>query len=213
MQENGVVMGFGAKIKVETPKVDVPKVDDVTAAAKGAVTGAIDTAKDTVSATIDKAKDAASGVVGTVTKKIAAVREALPSLTTVAGAIADIAVSFTGAIDDLVLEPHFQLDANASFGETRFEKGPIRIRVDLTPEEGKSCTDMLQLFADSGGYDQKQRIRDFSDSNSQTVIVLFENAPMDKKYSLKVISQQGESRLLFSNVSYGDLRKTKQRFV
>ncbi len=220
-------MGFGLNVKVEVPKVEVPKVD-VAAAAKsaasaatGAVSGAVDSAKSAVNSAVDSAKGAVNDAVGTVTGAVNsavdaatdAVESVKASLSTVAGAIAEVAVSFTGAIEDFVLEPHLQLDANASFGKTKFEKGPIWIRVEHTPAEAKNNTDTLHIFSASGTYDKKMKVANYTDDNGKTVVLLFEEAPMDETYSLEVIRSDGGKRNIFRSVPYGDLRKTKQRFV
>ncbi len=206
-------MGFGIKIKVEAPKVEVPKVDvakavsGATAAAMGAVSGAIDSAKDAVNGAVDSVTGAVNDAVGAATGAIAA-------LSSVAGAIADVAVSFTGSIVDFVLEPHLQLSANASWGDTHFEKGPIRIRVELTPEEASGNGDALHLFSNSGAFDERREIGKFSGDNGTTVVMQFEDAPMNETYSLEVIPEEGgPPRTIFTNIAYGDLRRTKQRFV
>ncbi|HMA65314.1 MAG TPA: hypothetical protein VKO63_08950 [Chitinispirillaceae bacterium] len=236
-------MGFGLNVKVEVPKVEVPKVEvpkvDVAAAAKnmtssvtGAVSGAIDSAKSTVNSAVDSAKSAVAGAVdsaksavagavdsaksavdGAVSAATDAVESAKASLATVAGAIAEVAVSFKGAIEDIVLEPHLSLDANASFGKTKFEKGPIWIRVEDNPAEAKTNTDTIHIFSGSGTYDKTQKVCDFTDNNEKTVVLLFEEAPMGERYSLEVIRADGGKKTIFSNITYGDLRKTKQRFV
>lgn len=225
-------MGFGLNVKVEVPKVEVPKVEvpkvDVAAAAKnvtssvtGAVSGAIDSAKSTVNSAVDSAKSAVAGAVdsaksavdGAVSAATDAVESAKASLATVAGAIAEVAVSFTGAIEDFVLEPHLQLDANASFGKTKFEKGPIWIRVEDTPAEAKANTDMIHIFSGSGDYDKTMKVSDFTKDNGKTVDLLFEEAPMGDTFSLEVLKDGGVKKTIFSKVSYGDLRRTKQRFV
>ena len=41
--------------------------------------------------------------------------------------------------------------------------------------------------------------------------VLFEEAPMDKEYSLEVIPASGSAHIIFKDVPYGDLRATKGR--
>lgn len=208
-------MGFGIKVdvpKVEVPKVEVPKVD-VAAVVSGA-TSAVDSAKAAVTGAVDSAKDAVSDAVGAVTGAVSgAVDAAKALLSTVAGAIADVAVNFTGSIEDFVLEPHFSLDANASFGKTKFEKGPIWIRVECTPEEAKANTDMMHVFSATEAYDKKLKVCDFTKDNGRTVDLLFEEAPMGEKYSLEVIKANGGKKIIFSNVAYGDLRRTKQRFV
>lgn len=220
-------MGFGLKVKVEAPKVEVPRVDvadaakSAASAATGAVSGAVDSAKSAINGAVDSAKSAVSGAVdsakgavdGAIATASSAVESVKASLSTVAGAIAEVAVSFTGAIEDIVLEPHLSLDANASFGNTKFEKGPIWIRVEHTPQEAKSMADSMHIFSASGAYDKTMKVADYTDDNGKTVVLLFEEAPMDETYSLEVIRSNGGKRSIFRNVPYGDLRKTKQRFV
>jgi uncharacterized protein YjbJ (UPF0337 family) len=216
-------MGFGMNVKVEVPKVEVPKVD-VAAAAKSAtsaVSGAVDSAKSAVNGAVDSAKGAVSDAVGAITGSVNSAVDAATdtvanvktSLSTVAGAIAEVSVSFTGAIDDIVLEPHLSLDANASFNKTKFEKGPIWIRVEHTPQKAKSLADTMHIFSASGAYDKTMKIADYTDDNGKSVVLLFEEAPMGETYSLEVIRSDGGKRCIFRNVPYGDLRKTKQRFV
>jgi hypothetical protein len=208
-------MGFGIDIKVDIPKVDAAStVNSAKGAVTGVVSGAVDSAKSAVTNTINSAKNTVSDTVVSVTDAVSgAVEAAKTSLSTVAGAITEVAVSFTGAIDDLVLEPHLLLDANANFGLTNFEKGPILIRVEHTPDEAKINTDTLHIFSESGAYDKTQKVSDFSDNNGKTVTLLFKEAPMNEKYSLEVIHADGGQKTIFTNIAYGDLRKTKQRFV
>jgi hypothetical protein len=205
-------MGFGLNIKVEAPKVETPKVDVAAAASQAAssVTGAVSGAMGAAMGAVSGAVGAVTGAVeGAVAGVAATASGAAAALSSVAGAIADVDVSFKGAAEDFVLEPHLQLDANASYGKTKFEKGPIWIRIELTPDEAKLCTDTLHLFSESGEYDAKQKISDYKDNNETTVVIVFEKAPMDEKYSLEIIPEGGEPRVVLSRVPYGDLFKTK----
>jgi len=223
-------MGFGIKVeapKVEAPKVEVPKVDvaasvnSAVSGVTGAVSGAVDSAKSAVNGAVDSAKSTVDGAVGAVTGAVSsavdtatsAVESIKESLSSVAGAIAEVAVSFTGAIEDIVLEPHLSLDANASWGDTKFEKGAIRIRVEHTPEEAKTSTDTLHVSSESGEYDKSMSLNQFVDDNGRTVLLVFDDAPMDKCYSLEVVHADGSRQVMFRDVPYGDLRNTKQRYV
>jgi hypothetical protein len=196
-------VGFGMKldVKVEVPKIEVPKVDVASA----------------VASTKDAIQGAVSGAVATATGAVAgaalAASSAASSLSTVAGAIADVAVAFTGAIEDIVLEPHLTLDANASYGDTKFEKGPICIRLDMPADEASTCQDVLHLFSDSRSFDERKAVSAFTDQRASTVVVRFENAPMNETFSLEVLPATGTPHLLFSSVPYGDLRKTRQRHL
>ncbi len=203
-------MGFGidVKVKVEVPKVEVPKVD-VGAAVAGVASAA--------TSAVSSATSAVSSAIGTVTAGVAAavdsVTSAAASLASVPGALAEVAVAFTGACVDLVLEPHLILDANASWGDTEFKKGPIWIRIDLTTAQAAEHQDTLHLYSATGAYDQSKRISDYVDSSATSVDVLFEDAPMEETFSLEVIHPQGERHVIFSGVSYGNLRKNKRRFL
>lgn len=207
-------MGFGISAsvpKVEVPKVPaapavpsvpaLPNVPDLAGAVKGAV-GAVAGAAGGVAA---GAKAAAGGALGAAAKAGA-------SLAGVAGALAEVAVSFEGASIDVAMEPHMVLDANAGFGETNFEKGPIWIRVDLAPDKAKENHETLHLRSDDGAYDEEKKIDAYSDETAETVDVLFEDAPMDKSYSLDVIDEDGVTHAMFAGIPYGDLRNTKNRF-
>jgi hypothetical protein len=198
-------MGFGIDVKVEVPKVEVPKVEVPKVDVGAAVTGAASAATGAVASAVGAATAGASAALGSATKAAA-------SLAGTAGALADVAVSFTGPCVDLVLEPHLVLDANASYADTGFEKGPVRIRIDLTAAEAAEHGDTLRLFSGTGSYDQSKRISDYVESTEATIVVRFEAAPMNETFSLQVIPAQGEPHLVFSGVPYGDLRKTKQRF-
>lgn len=220
-------MGFGLNVKVEVPKVEVPKVDvaaaakNVASAATGAVSGAVDSAKSAVNSAVDSAKGAVNDAVGTVTGAVNsavdaatdAVESVKASLSTVAGAIAEVAVSFTGAIEDFVLEPHLQLDANASYEETLFEKGPLWIRIEMTREEAGTSNDTIHIFSTSGAFDKKKLISDFADANESTVVLLFDDVPMNEKYSLELIEENGISTTLIDGVAYGDFFKSKGEFL
>jgi len=43
--------------------------------------------------------------------------------------------------------------------------------------------------------------------------VRFEGAPMNETFSLEVIPAAGTPMLLFAGVPYGDLRRTRQRYL
>jgi hypothetical protein len=205
-------MGFGVNIKVEVPKVEPAKVD--VAAATAGVTGA-------VSGAVDSATKAVTGAVGAVTEAVAGAAAVAAggaaALSSVAGALVDVDVSFKGEAADLVLEPHLQLEANASYEETEFEKGPIYILIDLTRDEAARATDVLHVFSASGSYDQQKRIcDDFHEDDTDTtrpddgsptpsLFVKFEEAPMSETYSLEVIQDDDKRYLVFQDVSYGNL--------
>ncbi len=206
-------MGFGLSgsvsvPKVEAPKLEVPKVPDPAAALAGAAAAA----KGAVAGAIDGAAAAAKGAVdGAIGAAGAAVKAAV-NLASVAGALAEVAVSFKGLAADFAMEPHMVLDANASFGETEFEKGPVRILIDLTPEKAQANTETLHLRSDDGSFEGRKRISEFSAKAERMVAVVFENAPMDRTYSLDVIDTEGKAHPMFAKVPYGDLRNSKKRF-
>jgi hypothetical protein len=201
-------MPFGVDVKIKAPKVEIPKVD-----VAGAVKGAADAAAGAVAGAVKSATSAVTGAVASATAAVSgAVDSAVSSLASVAGAIDDVAVSFTGAIEDIALEPHLQLDANASYGDTKFEKGPVWIRVDLTADRAKANGETLHLRSDDGSFDAKKGIKDFIEHASGYVDVLFEDAPMDKDYSLDVIDERSAVHAMFAGIPYGDLRKTRNRY-
>lgn len=210
-------MGFGLNVKVEAPKVEVPKVDvaAATSSVTDAISGAVDSAKGAVNDAVSTATAAVNGAVSAATEAansvVSVATKAVASLTTVAGAIADVAASFTGAIEDIALEPHLSLDANASFGKTQFEKGPIWIRIEMPAGEAKDARETLHLFTGSGSYDKKKLMKDYIESTPDTVDVLFEDAPMDENYSLEIVLK-GKKRTLFKDIPYGDLRKMRMRY-
>lgn len=204
-------MGFG--LNVEVPKVEVPKVAVPDVAAPkidiaGAVSGAAAGLKGAVSGA---AAGVAAGAKGVVGGALGSVGGAALSLSSVAGALAEVAVSFKGGTADVAMEPHMVLDANAGYGETKFEKGAVWIRVDLPSDKAKASTDTLHLFSGSGAYDQNRKISAFKEKGANTVDVVFEDAPMDQSFSLDVIDGQGRTHSIFAQVPYGDLRKTKNR--
>ncbi|MBW8887403.1 MAG: hypothetical protein JF616_06540 [Fibrobacteres bacterium] len=201
-------MGFGLNVKVEAPKIDVPKVD-VAGAVGGAAAGAAAAVGGAVSGAAATAKAAVSGL---ASGALGAVGKVAASLAGVAGALAEVAVSFKGAVVDMAMEPHVVLDANASFGDTKFEKGPIRIRIDLTPEKAQANNESLYLRSDDGSFEGRKRISEFDEKAEKTVDVLFEDAPMDQTYSLDVIDASGKSHAMFAEVAYGDLRNSQKRF-
>jgi hypothetical protein len=114
---------------------------------------------------------------------------------------------------DCPMEPHVVLDANASYEETKFEKGPIWIRVDLSPKDAARSKDTLRLFAESAEFDQKRSISAYTDANEDSVDVLFEDAPMNLSYTLEVIGSDGSACTVFKNVTYGGLRREKDLSV
>ena len=203
-------MGFGLdlNIKVEAPKIEAPKVD-VAAATKDVM--------DSAKATVASATGALGALANTVNEAAEVVSDVVRSLTkaatSTAGAIADMAVSYTGPTVDLVLEPHLILDANASYADTQFKKGPIWIRIEMPPDESQMCTHALHLYSDSGEYDVTHPISDMTEQDEGTVRILFENAPMNACFTLEVILSEGKTRLVFSGVPYGSLRKTRPRYM
>lgn len=204
-------MGFGFSGKIEAPKVEAPKVaapkPDVAGAVAGVAAGAAAAVKGAASAAAATAKGALGGAAGIAGKAGGAV-----SLSAVAGALADVSVSFKGGTEDSAMEPHMVLDANASYEETRFEKGPVWIRVDMPPEKAKENGETLHLRSGDGAYDRKKPIKEFAESGTKTVDVVFEEAPMDKAYTLEVVGASGKAYPVFSGIAYGDLRKSKNRF-
>lgn len=208
-------MGFGVNVNVKTPNVS-DAVDKAKDAASGMVSGAVSSAQSTARGAMDAATGAVNGAIGAATDAAdsvagavtGAVGAASGAISSVAGAIAEVAVSFTGAIEDLVLEPHMQLDANASWGDTKFEKGPIRVRVEVTAEEAAGGSETVRVFSSSGNFDEKKKVSEFIDSNEKTVVLLFEKAPMNEKYSLEVKAANGKLKKIFSEIEYGDLRKS-----
>jgi hypothetical protein len=212
-------MGFGIKVDVtvEAPKVELPKVD-----VASAVSGATSAAAGAVNAAVAAVSGAVSSAASSATAGADAVAA---SLSSVPGALGDVAVSFTCEAEDLVLEPHLQLDANASWEDTRFENGPIWIFVDLTPEEADQSTDVLHIFSTSGNYDRRCDIcQDYlvgdgtdddeasnalpSGSNQGVTIVKvrFDDAPMSERFSLEVVPKDAPPYFVFQDVPYGDLR-------
>jgi hypothetical protein len=211
-------MGFGVSASV--PKVEVPKVPTVPAAPKapdlaGAVAGAAAGVKSAASGAVSGAAGLAAGakaaVGGVAGGALGAIAKGAASLAGVAGGLAEVAVSFKGASVDVAMEPHMVLDANASYEETKFEKGPIWIRVDLTPEKAGQSDEVLHLRS-GAGFDEKRPVSDFKESGPRTVDVVFEDAPMDQAFSLDVIDGEGRTHAIFSGIPYGDLRKSKNRF-
>lgn len=205
-------MGFGLSAsvpKVEVPKVPaapaVPKAPDLAGAVSGAAAGIAGAVSGAAAGLAATAKGAAEGALGAAAKVGA-------SLAGVAGALAEVAVSFEGGTVDVAMEPHMVLDANASYEETKFEKGPVWIRVDMAPEKAEVSGEILHLYVESGGYDQEKPIKEFKEGGTRSVDVLFEEAPMDKLFTLDVIDARGKTHTMFSRVPYGDLRKTKTGF-
>lgn len=204
-------MGFGFSGKIEAPKVEAPKVAapklDVAGTVAGLAAGTAAAVKGAASAAAATAKGAVGGAAGIAGKAGGAV-----SLSAVAGALADVSVSFKGGTEDAAMEPHMVLDANASYEETRFEKGPVWIKVELAPEKAKESGEILHLHSEDGAYDQEKRISAFEECGAKTVDVLFEEAPMNQAFTLEVVDEAGRSHTIFAKVAYGDLRKTRNRF-
>lgn len=208
-------MGFGLSAKVEVPKAPavpaVPKAPDLAGAVAGAVAGAAGAAAGAAASVAGAVAGAAAGVTAAAGGALAAAAKAGGSLTGVAGALAEVAVSFEGPSVDLAMEPHLVLDANASYGDTKFEKGPVWIRVDLKPEKAKASGDTLRLYTARGEYDVTKRIGDFDEEQGAMVDIRFDDAPMDKEFSLEVNPGTKSAHFIFKHVPYGDLRATKGR--
>lgn len=198
-------MGFGGNIKV---KVEVPDIASAAGKAVDTASGLVSGAGNIVSGAVDATRSSVDTATGAISDTV---DNASGALNRVAGAIGEVAVSFTGAAEDLVLEPHLQLDANASWGKTAFEKGPIRVRVDLTRMEADNNTDTIRMVSASGNFDEQKQISTYTESGENTVDVMFENAPMNETFSLEILHDGGEIRTVFSGVPYGDLRNMKGR--
>lgn len=218
-------MGFGLKVeapKVEVPKVAAPKVEapkpDVAGivgaagAVGGAAAGAAAGFKGAVAGAAAALGGAAAGLKGAVGGALEAAGGAALSLSAVAGALAEVSVSFQGGTEDAAMEPHMVLDANAGYEETKFEKGPVWVRVDLPPDQAEASTDTLHLYCASGAYDKREKISAFKEQAGTTVDVEFADAPMDQEFSLDVIDEQGHAHAIFAHVPYGDMRKTNNRY-
>jgi hypothetical protein len=98
------------------------------------------------------------------------------------------------------------LDDDESDTETQSEKGPLWIKVDLMPEEAKLSTDTLHLYSESGEFDRKQSVGDFTNSSDISVEIVFQDVPMDQQYSLEIIPAEGAPYKVFSNTAYSDLK-------
>jgi hypothetical protein len=203
-------MGFGLNAKVDVPKVEAPKVPaapkvDIAGAVSGAAAGLKGAVAGAAAGVAAGAKAAVGGALG-------AAGGIAVSLKSVAGALAEVAVSFKGGTEDVAMEPHMVLDANAGFEETKFEKGAVWIRVDMPPDKAKASGDTLHLFTESREYDKKQKISAYKEAGGNTVDVVFEDAPMDQSFSLEVFGDKGQVHAIFAKVPYGELRKTKNRY-
>jgi hypothetical protein len=218
-------MGFGLKVeapKAEVPKAAAPKVEapklavagiaGAASAVGGAAAGAAGGVKGAVAGAAAGVGGAAAGLKSGVGGAVEAAGGAALSLSAVAGALAEVSVSFQGGTEDAAMEPHMVLDANAGFEETKFEKGPVWVRVDLPPDLAKASTDTLHLYCASGAYDKREKISAFKEQAGTTVDVEFADAPMDQEFSLDVIDDQGRAHAIFAHVSYGDMRKTNNRY-
>lgn len=193
-------MGFGVdlNVKVEAPKVDV-------AAAVSAGTTAV---ASVVGGAVAAATTAAGEVVAAVAAGAQAAAEAVASLAQVAGAIADVEVSFTGPTEDIPMDPHSMLIANASFEETQFEKGPVWIRIRIMPALVDQYPYAFRLYSLDGTYDVTRNLAEYAAQGPAHVDLLFEDAPMGQQslYALDVVSATGAVQTVFSGVQYGDLR-------
>jgi hypothetical protein len=194
--------------KIEVPKVAAPKLE----APKLDVAGAAAAAGGAAAGLQGAAAGAAEGLKSAAGGAMAAAGGAALSLSAVAGALAEVSVSFQGGTEDVAMEPHMVLDANAGYEETKFEKGPVWVRVDLPPDQAKASTDTLHLYCASGAYDKREKISAFKEQAERTVDVEFADAPMDQDYSLEVIDAQGHAHAIFAQVPYGDMRKTNNRY-
>jgi hypothetical protein len=114
------------------------------------------------------------------------------------------------ATDDIPLAPNEQIGANACYEETNFEKGPIWILVDMTPEEAEQSIDILHLFSESGEFDVERPVSEYTDTSTDSVNILFDEVPMNLTYTLEIMPSAGEPYTVFSNVTYGDIRIEKQ---
>ncbi len=208
-------MGFGFSGNIDIPKVEVPKVTVPKVDIAGAVGGALDAAKGAVGGAIDAGKAMADGALGNIKDTLnSAVAGGAASLSAVAGAIADVAVSFKGGTVDFAMEAHLKLDANASYGDTEFKQGSILVRIDMNEAEAKDCQDSLHLFSRSRKYNESKKIGDsYTPSQagsgaSSTVDVEFTDAPMSDYFSLEIIpADGGKGYLCFCSVPYGSIGK------
>ncbi len=201
-------MGFGIDLDV---KVEVPAVPSVSDVAK-TVGQVVSAATDAVAAAVPAAKEAATNLADAATGLATTVGGAVGSLAGAAGLLAEPEVSFTGDIADIPMEPHTVLEANADEEETQFEKGPVWIRLQMTPEQARQCTDTLHLFCETGDYDEEKAIADFDDEGEDTVDIQFTDAIMHKsaRYTLEIVTEDGDAYLVFEHATYGKLRKDEK---
>ena len=192
-------MGFGLDldVKVEVPKVEIPTVD-VGAAMAGAVASATACAS-----------DAPGNLTKAVTGAVGAVADAASAL---GGTLAaNVAVSFSCPTEDIPMEPHAVLEANASYAETQFQRGPIWIFIDMTAKEAAESKETLNIYSRSGNYDEFCALCDdfianqpAPDANGNmgvaAVYLKFDDAPMSETYSLDVIPEDGEPYTVFQNI-------------
>lgn len=118
---------------------------------------------------------------------------------------------FGGEAGDAALGQHMAQPGKASYEDGPCGKGPVWIRVILAPEQARECGDVLRLRSEDGGYDREKPISGFDECGKNTVDLLFEDAPMDRAFSLDVIDAQGKAHIMFSGIPYGDLRKAANR--
>jgi hypothetical protein len=92
------------------------------------------------------------------------------------------------------------------------DKGPIWIRVDLTPDDAINETRVLHFFSKATEYDQKQPIKDFVEDDDVSVLLKFSDVPMSDTitYSLEAIGDDGQTQLIFENTRYSDIQSTEQ---
>lgn len=84
------------------------------------------------------------------------------------------------------------------------DKGAVTVRFDIDPADARHVADRFVLEATDGSYKQQKTIKDDKKDGDKAVDIEFTDAPLDKKFRLKVTAGANEL-LLMDGVAFHDI--------
>jgi hypothetical protein len=84
------------------------------------------------------------------------------------------------------------------------DKGAVTVRFDIDPADARHLADRFVLEATDGSYKQQKTIKDDKKDGDRAVDLEFTDAPLDKKFRLKVTAGANEL-LLMDGVAFNDI--------
>ncbi len=89
--------------------------------------------------------------------------------------------------------------------QTDEKKSAVKFRFKVSPQEAGKVADKYVLEATDGSYKQQKTVKSDKVDDGDSVEVKFTDAPVDKKYRLKVVVAGGTELLLLDGVPFHDI--------